>query len=100
MIAVSTAFSQTPETGLTYLTHYANGWSHRSSPRLRGKNLPLILPLDRIDLADALPMAVFCQIGREPGADDLAHLIVGDGLTAKRQNVGAVVFARIAGDFN
>ena len=36
---------------------------------------PLILPLNRFDLTDAFTMAIFGEIGGQPGAHYLTHLI-------------------------
>ena len=58
--------------------------------------LSLVLPFNRLDFPDPLPMPLFGEISGEPGADYLAHLIAGDRFTAQREDVGAVMLARVA----
>ena len=70
---------------------------------LRGSNslkLPLVLPLDRVDLGDALSMAFFANLGRKPGRNNLAHLCAADRLASERQHVCVVVFAGVACNLN
>jgi hypothetical protein len=62
------------------------------------KELILIRALDRVDLADALAVTFFGQLGRKPGGDDLLDLGERVLAAAERQDVGAVVFARIDGE--
>src|ERR1051325_11016527 len=61
--------------------------------------LSLILPLDRVDLADAFAVPIFGEIGCEPGLYDLAHLLVGDRFATKGQDIRAVMFTRVARHF-
>src|SRR5207237_9299793 len=58
----------------------------------------LILPFNRVDLSYAFTMSIFGDFSREPGANDLTHLRAGDRFAPQREQVGVVVFARIAGD--
>src|SRR5215207_10297580 len=59
-----------------------------------------VLALDGVDLGDAALVAVFGEVGGEPGADDVAHLAGGDGAAPQREDVGAVVLAGVDGDFD
>src|SRR6266404_6902337 len=63
-------------------------------------DLPLILPLDRINLRDAFAVTIFGDLSPEPGPHNLAHLVARDRLAAQRQHVGVVVLAGVARDFD
>jgi hypothetical protein len=42
-------------------------------------------------------MAVLRQVAREPDADDVSHLLVGNHLAAQRQDIRTIVFATVFG---
>src|ERR1051325_10750827 len=63
---------------------------------LRETLLTLVLALDGVDLGDALAMAFLGDLGRQPGRDDVAHLLAVDRLAAERQHIRVVVLARVA----
>src|ERR1043165_3704974 len=67
---------------------------------LRETLLTLVLALDGVDLGDALAMAFLGDLGRQPGRDDVAHLLAVDRLAAERQHVRVVVLARVARYFH
>jgi hypothetical protein len=57
----------------------------------------LILSFDRFHLADAFAVAVFADLGAEPGTHNLAHFGAADRLAPEGQDIGVVVmFARVA----
>src|SRR5919107_1247864 len=59
-----------------------------------------VLAFDGVYFGDAAFVAVFGEVGREPGADDVAHLGGGDGATPEGEDVGAVVLAGVDGDLD
>src|SRR2546423_7770010 len=61
-----------------------------------GAVLPGVFALDGVNFGDAAAVAVFGQLGRQPGADDFTHLLVADQLATERQDVRAVVLAAVA----
>ena len=62
--------------------------------------LAKILFLDRLDLGHPFPVSLFSQFRCQPGLHNLAHLRAGNRFASQTENVGAVVLARVAGDFN
>src|SRR5436190_15071776 len=51
---------------------------------------------DCVNLGDAATMPLFGQFGRQPDADDVAHLLFRDHLAAERQHIRAIMFAAVS----
>jgi hypothetical protein len=58
------------------------------------------LSLYRLNLRNASTVTIFGKLTSQPRFYDLSHLRAVDGAAAKRQHIGPVVLARIAGNGN
>ena len=55
--------------------------------------LSLILALDRFNLRDPLAVAVFTEVGGEPGVNYLTHFTARNSLTAEREDISIIMFS-------